>query len=134
MKSGNTSFTKKSRNMVDDEDILIIFVIRLLPAQRQALQMERLSNEEMVNFWLNTFYFHTDLRRLRTSELILNHGFTRECARQQLEGYLDRFLRYSRQLGVEALGVLWKGIFPKGSLHYLLADHTYEEIRPLLTE
>jgi hypothetical protein len=55
-----------------------------------------------------------------------------EEARQHFEGYLDRFVTYSRQLGIEALGVLWKGIFPKGSLHYLLDDHTYKEIRPLL--
>ena len=92
----------------------------------------RLSNEEMVNFWFNTFYFHTDLNRLREAELILSHDFTREFARQHFEGYLDRFVTYSRQLGIEALGVLWKGIFPKGSLHYLLDDHTYKEIRPLL--
>lgn len=90
------------------------------------------SIEELVDFWLNTYYFHTDVKRLPAARIILGDDFMRDFSRQHFEGYLDGFLAYSRQLGVEALGILWKGILPEGTLHYLLNQHAYEEILPLV--
>lgn len=92
-----------------------------------------LSSEELVNFWLNTFYFHTDFDHLRAARVIIGSDFTRDFARQQFTWHLNCFLRYVNRLGLEALEVLWTGIPPEGSLHFLLLENTREEIKSILT-
>jgi hypothetical protein len=94
----------------------------------------QLSSEQLVNFWLNTYYFHTDLDQLRDARVVMSSDFMREFARQQFTGLLDCFLRYVTRLGFEALEVLWAGTLPEGTLHFLLLENTYEEIKTLLTQ
>ena len=92
----------------------------------------QLSCEQLVNFWLNTFYFHTDFDHLRDACEIMGNDFMRDFARQQFTGLLDCFLRYVNRLGLEALEVLWAGILPEGSLYFLLLENTHDEVKTML--
>ncbi len=79
-----------------------------------------LSQYELVNFWFNTVYFHTDPRHLGVAVPLLQSNTFKEWSRWQFEIYLCDFVRYAQELGSEVLNILWKGIFPKGKLHQAL--------------
>ncbi|HEX4231372.1 MAG TPA: hypothetical protein VHZ07_22065 [Bryobacteraceae bacterium] len=90
------------------------------------------SIDRLVDFWLNTYYFHTDLKQLETAASIMNNDFIRQFTLRHVESYLEDFIGYVGRLGNEALSIMWKNVLPEGKLHYLLISHTYEEIAPLL--
>lgn len=99
----------------------------------QGSKSVELSSQDLVNFWLNTYYFHTDFDQLEAAQVILGSEFMRDFARQQFTWHLKCFLGYVNQLGLEALDVLWTGVLPPGRLHDLLADNTHEQIKEILT-
>jgi hypothetical protein len=78
------------------------------------------SQYELVNFWFNTVYFHTDPHNLGVAVPLLQSDSFKKWSRWQFEVYLCDFVRYAQELGREVLKVLWKGVLPIGKLHRLL--------------
>lgn len=83
-------------------------------------ELVRLSQHELVSFWFNTVYFHTEPRNLGIAVPLLQSGAFTKWSRVQFEIYLHNFVGHVQALGREAISVLWKGLFPPGKLHRLL--------------
>ena len=63
-----------------------------------------LSSEELVNFWLNTFYFHTDFDHLRAARVIIGSDFTRRFRPPTIHVAPELFSSVRESLGTRSAG------------------------------
>jgi len=83
-------------------------------------EVAKLSQHQLVSFWFNTVYFHTEPSNLDVAVPLLQSETFSKWSRGQFEIYLHNFVGHAQALGREAIALLWKGVFPPGKLHRLL--------------
>jgi hypothetical protein len=77
------------------------------------------TQDDLVNFWFHTAYFHTKLDTLDTAiKLIQTDALNR--SRRWFEVVVHAFVEYVQEYAKDVLTILWKGLFPPGQLHQLL--------------
>jgi hypothetical protein len=89
------------------------------------------SQDELLKFWFNTVYFHTDLANLKIAVTLFQLDGAQDFSRGHFQNYLHHFVKYVQDYGADVYKILWKGLFPPGKLHDLLKMYVpLEQFKP----